>query len=94
MQRALLQFSVPHNYNLVKEALIKADRDDLIGSGSKCLIPEVPPRQRKSTSKVGHNKTDNKTTTKTFGKPNNKSKNSSENKHSKKKSSKNDRFRK
>ena len=41
MQRALIQFSVPKNYQLVKKALISAGREDLIGSGKKCLIPEV-----------------------------------------------------
>jgi uncharacterized radical SAM protein YgiQ len=46
MQRALLQFSVPENYDLVKEALIKAGRQDLIGRGPNCLIPPVPPRRR------------------------------------------------
>lgn len=44
MQRALLQFAVPENYRLVKEALIEAGREDLIGSGKKCLIPAMPPR--------------------------------------------------
>lgn len=39
MQRALMQFSLPQNYNLVKEALEKAGREDLIGSGKECLIP-------------------------------------------------------
>lgn len=38
MQRALIQYSRPENYALVKEALIAAGRRDLIGSGSKCLI--------------------------------------------------------
>lgn len=46
MQRALLQFSIPKNYKLVKEALIKAHREDLIGNGPKCLIPANPPRQK------------------------------------------------
>ncbi|WP_234122608.1 YgiQ family radical SAM protein [Clostridium hydrogenum] len=50
MQRALLQFSKPENYNLVKEALIKANRQDLIGRGPKCLIPEFAPRIKKKTS--------------------------------------------
>lgn len=44
MQRALMQFSIPENYKLVKEALIKAGREDLIGRGKDCLIPENPPR--------------------------------------------------
>ncbi|MDP4144421.1 MAG: YgiQ family radical SAM protein [Bacillota bacterium] len=46
MQRALLQYSKPENYSLVKEALIKAHREDLIGSGKNCLIPAVPTRVR------------------------------------------------
>jgi uncharacterized radical SAM protein YgiQ len=45
MQRALLQYNNPENYNLVKEALIMANRQDLIGYGSKCLIPLVPPKR-------------------------------------------------
>ena len=39
MQRALLQYKKPENYELVKEALLKANRKDLIGFGEKCLIP-------------------------------------------------------
>lgn len=39
MQRALLQFSKKENYNLVKEALIKANRQDLIGFNKNSLIP-------------------------------------------------------
>ncbi len=38
MQRALLQFSKKENYEIVKKALIKAGREDLIGSGEDCLI--------------------------------------------------------
>ncbi len=44
-QRALLQFSLPQNYNLVREALIKCHREDLIGSGPHCLIPKNPPKR-------------------------------------------------
>lgn len=43
MQRALLQFSIHDNYDLVKEALIKAHREDLIGNGPDCLIPYNKP---------------------------------------------------
>ena len=39
MQRALIQYRNPENYELVKEALIKNGRTDLIGFGPKCLIP-------------------------------------------------------
>lgn len=42
MQRALIQYRNPANYELVKEALIKAGRSDLIGFGKECLIR---PRQ-------------------------------------------------
>ena len=50
MQRALIQYRNPKNYYLVKEALIKAHREDLIGSGPKCLIRAVPPRNGGYTS--------------------------------------------
>lgn len=46
MQRALMQYNLPHNYNLVKEALIKANREDLIGYDKKCLIPSRPPKDK------------------------------------------------
>lgn len=38
MQRALLQYKNPENYELVKEALLLAGRKDLIGFDKKCLI--------------------------------------------------------
>ena len=38
MQRALIQYRNPKNYELVKEALHLAHRNDLIGYGPKCLI--------------------------------------------------------
>jgi hypothetical protein len=44
MQRSLIQYRNPKNYYLVREALITAHREDLIGSGPKCLIRAVPPR--------------------------------------------------
>ena len=50
MQRALIQYRNPKNYYLVKEALLKAHREDLIGSGPKCLIRAVPPRQGKPSA--------------------------------------------
>ena len=45
MQRALIQYRNPNNYELVYEALVKAGRKDLIGFGEKCLIR---PRQLSS----------------------------------------------
>ena len=38
MQRALMQYRLPKNYDLVYEALVKANRIDLIGYDKKCLI--------------------------------------------------------
>lgn len=38
MQRALIQYRNPQNYELVYEALVKAGRTDLIGFDKKCLI--------------------------------------------------------
>jgi len=49
MQRALIQYRNPKNYYLVKEALLKAHREDLIGSGPKCLIRAIPPRTTHSS---------------------------------------------
>ena len=44
MQRALMQYKNPKNYNLVEEALMKTGRTDLIGYDAKCLIR---PRKKK-----------------------------------------------
>ena len=43
MQRALLQYFNPKNADLVREALRKAGRHDLIGYGDRCLI--IPKKQ-------------------------------------------------
>ena len=48
MQRALMQYRDPKNYVLVKEALVKAGRTDLIGFTPKCLIRPYPPKGEKS----------------------------------------------
>lgn len=51
MQRALMQFKNPENYNLVKEALVKANREDLIGYDKKALITPTAPKIKKTTPK-------------------------------------------
>ncbi len=57
MQRALIQYRDPRLYDLVKEALEKAGRTDLIGYGPKCLIrPEkrsAGKREDRSKGKMG-----------------------------------------
>ena len=50
MQRALIQYKNPKNYDLVCEALIKANRKDLIGFGKKCLIKPRTKRQNYNRS--------------------------------------------
>lgn len=45
MQRALMQFFKPENWFTVREALIQAGRQDLIGNGCDCLIPAHPPKE-------------------------------------------------
>lgn len=50
MQRALIQYRDPKNYDLVLEALHKAGRTDLIGFEKHCLIP---PRKMKIREKNG-----------------------------------------
>ena len=45
LQRALLQYNRPQNAALVREALIKLGREDLIGFGPECLVrPEADKR--------------------------------------------------
>lgn len=52
MQRALIQYKKPENYDLVKEALLKENRKDLIGFGKECLIPPRKINQKKSKKHV------------------------------------------
>lgn len=53
MQRALIQYRDPKNYELVVEALRKAGRTDLIGFDKKCL---VPPRKMQKAGGSGKGK--------------------------------------
>ncbi len=55
MQRALLQFGVPKNAPLVREALRKCGRTDLIGYGENCLVrPESSAYPEKQNGKTAH----------------------------------------
>ncbi len=75
MQRALIQYRLPRNYDLVYEALTKANRQDLIGYDKKCLIR---PKRDERRFEKGLNKGTNKEFTKKGGK-------TKENKNSRKK---------
>lgn len=54
MQRALIQYRNPKNYDLVVEALTKAGRTDLIGFDKKCLVrPRLLSKERKQAGTGG-----------------------------------------
>ncbi len=55
LQRALLQYNRPQNHDMVREALRKAGREDLIGYGPDCL---VPPAKEYAPKPLPHGKTD------------------------------------
>ena len=52
LQRALLQYNRPQNAPLVREALIKLGREDLIGYGDECLVR--PERQAAANTRDKH----------------------------------------
>lgn len=51
MQRALIQYRNPENYELVKEALLREHREDLIGFDPNCLIR--PRKMQDDNERVG-----------------------------------------
>ena len=64
LQRALLQFNRPQNAPLVREALIKLGRQDLIGYSKDCLVrPEETQKIYTKTKKDTHRKNNNRYTT-------------------------------
>lgn len=56
MQRALIQYRNPKNYDIVKEALELTHRVDLIGYAPKCLIRPVRPDKVQKTKKQANKK--------------------------------------
>ena len=52
LQRALLQFNRPQNAPLVREALRKAGREDLIGYGPDCLVRPETTQDRRPAPKA------------------------------------------
>lgn len=55
LQRALLQYFKPQNKDLVVEALIKAGRRDLIGTGKNCLVNAKIPEKYEANRKKPKN---------------------------------------
>ena len=59
LQRALLQYNRPQNAGLVREALRRAGREDLIGFGPDCLVlPEQNEKPGNKKSVPGKRKTE------------------------------------
>lgn len=56
MQRALLQYYKPENREIVRKALILANRRDLIGNRPGCLIPDLPVRSANKRMDTAQNK--------------------------------------
>ncbi len=61
MQRALLHFARPENFPLVRKALEKIGREDLIGRGRQYLVPPEgqPPKSNQLTKSNNYNKKNN-----------------------------------
>ena len=58
MQRALIQYRRPENYDLVLEALKKGGRMDLVGYGRNCLIrPRKEQGEKRKQKRTGKKKT-------------------------------------
>lgn len=68
MQRALIQYKKPENYDLVKEALLKCGRGDLIGFEKHCLIP--PRKIKNAQNHFSDNKNQSDKNKKSKGKNN------------------------
>ena len=87
MQRALIQYRNPKNYDLVMEALKKAHRMDLVGFDKHCLIR---PRkfEGRSQQKVPGQKTQNQ---KSSGKPGQNDRRKNKNEHSRRNTVQSDR---
>ncbi len=60
MQRALIQYRDPKNYDLVMEALKKAHRMDLVGFDKHCLIRPRKENARKRVSQGTHSSQGNR----------------------------------
>lgn len=60
MQRALLQYNRPENASLVREALKKAGREDLIGFGDECLVRPENPRGKTRDAEAKRPKNESK----------------------------------
>lgn len=72
MQRALLQYFVPKNKELVVEALKRANRHDLIGNDEKCLVRPIFGQENQKNSFSSKDSRKNQQRGKAYGKTNKK----------------------
>lgn len=57
LHKAFLRYHAPENWPILRDALKKMGRADLIGNGKKHLVPSWQPRKKHhSTNKLGHKK--------------------------------------
>ena len=56
MQRALLQYYLPQNHDLVEQALRRCGRYDLIGTGPQALVRPSPKTANSRPSPKGQSK--------------------------------------
>ncbi len=62
LQRALLQYNRPQNAPLVREALIRLGREDLIGYGENCLVKPERQAFRQQSKPISHKKSKSNST--------------------------------
>ena len=74
-----MQYRNPKNYDLVHEALVKAERTDLIGFGPKCLIRPAKGKGKPEVSRGKSNGNKGKPTVNAHGNANNSKNNSKQN---------------
>jgi hypothetical protein len=53
LHKALLRYHDPENWQMIRAALKRMGREELIGSGKQCLVPEFTPRLEKRGKATG-----------------------------------------
>lgn len=89
MQRALLQYKAPRNYDLVYDALVEAGREDLIGMHPRCLIKPREVRPYANRIANGNKKNNNNNNSSSRGKKGNDRNSKNDRGNSKSKNAKN-----
>jgi hypothetical protein len=56
LHKALLRYHEPFNWSLIREALKRMGREDLIGNGKRHLVPSWQPKTNNPNRRKSHNK--------------------------------------